>query len=836
MKRIVTKTLTGLLSVTLIKSIFLLSIAQAGTDNAHTKRLISASPTIHRAEDPADEMKKNPGVVSGQVVSQESEPVSFATVALLSQADSTLISGAITDENGFFEFNDLPLGEYALKVSYLGYKSEVIGNINLTRKSRKVALEPAVMEPDTKQLDEVVFTSERLKGEEKIDRTTFTLNDDLRKVSTTGIDVLKHIPSVQVDFQENVTLEGQSNIQFYVDGVLRNKDYVAQLDPQHIDKVEIISNPGVKYDADVAGVINIVMKKTKRYGVSGSVTVPIPHPTKILANPKANIEYGNNKFRFYGGTRIHMERFNGSESLYTETDESYVQPFKFYKESEGEIGWMNGYTNYGIDWFLSENTTLNFLGEWRKGKGINNDYLSNNRRYENGDLTQYFTSNLNGSDNRDNHYLSLFLKQQMPGEGSELTAEAYVYLHNSDARNRYEDIYYDPEDMQTILEEVNRQDQTLNSSRTAEMRVDYTFQLKNVKNEVGARYYNQWMSNDFTDDYNVSGSEGEVFDNFKFTEIRQTGYYNLLGAFKEFKWQLGFRGEYSQLDINDTVMKDYFVFLPQVSVSRSFGEGNNVKLSFRRQIHRPSVHSLNPFTTWTDSLHVWTGNPDLDPALENKIELSYARNFKNNYISPKFYLRYTKDNIQDLSIINEEGITEITQANIGKDLEYGIGVNAAIQVLKRWRVNGNFALYNRVVGSEHALSRDEDNQKVSYRAGLTNIVMLPKEFAVFAFAYYNSPYVTYQREHSRDLLVIFGAEKTLWKKAKVEFFYNPFIKDFTYAEVKTRTQDYYEHWRGHLDVHHIYAIEFTYNFNYGGKIKKSNRRADYEVDEGGGTF
>jgi hypothetical protein len=86
------------------------------------------------------------------------------------------------------------------------------------------------------------------------------------------------------------------------------------------------------------------------------------------------------------------------------------------------------------------------------------------------------------------------------------------------------------------------------------------------------------------------------------------------------------------------------------------------------------------------------------------------------------------------------------------------------------------------------------------------------------------------------LLVIFGAEKTLWKKAKVEFFYNPFIKDFTYAEVKTRTQDYYEHWRGHLDVHHIYAIEFTYNFNYGGKIKKSNRRADYEVDEGGGTF
>ena len=828
------KRLMGLLCVVLVSTVLTSNLrAESGTFVHNSKDL---TPLESQEELPGKKGKIL-GEVTGKVIADNSgQPVSYASVALLTQKDSAMVSGVITNQDGTFAFKDVPFGDYDIRVSFVGYKSQTIKGVKLSRKSRKIELEPTKLSRDVTLLDEVVFTGERLKGEEKIDRTTFTLNEDLRKISTNGLDVLKHIPSVQVDLQENVTMDGNGNIQFYVDGVLRNQDYVAQLDAKNIDKVEIITNPGVKYDADVSGVINIVMKKTKRYGLNGSVTVPIPHPTKILVNPKANLEYGNSKFRLYGGGRFHYEKFNGNEELVTITDESFVNPYTNYKYSEGDISWMNGYANYGIDWFVSEKTTLNFLGEYRNGRGVQKDYFSTSKRYENDILTQYFTTNMNAKEYRDNHYLSLFLKQKMPGEESELTAEAYVYLHNSEQNNQYEDIYYDPLDTERIINQINRKDLTLNTSNTAEGRLDYSFVFKKVKNELGARSYYQWMNNDFADGPVNESPDGIYTDNFKYSEQRQTGYYNLLGNIKGISWQAGVRGEYSYLDINDTVMKDYFVFLPQVSLSYKFGKENTAKFSFRRQIHRPSVQSLNPFTTWMDSLHVRTGNPNLDPAIENKFELSYAKNFNNNYISPKIYLRYTKDNIQDLSIVNDEGITEITQANIGEDLEYGVGLNAAIQVLKRWRINGNLSVYNKRVGSEYALSLEDDNQKVSYRVSGTSIFMLPKEFTVFVFGFYNSPYISYQREHRRDLLVIFGAEKQLGKKAKVEFFYNPFIKDFTYAQVITQSPGYYENWRGYLDVHHIYAIEFTYNFSYGRKVKKADRKADYEVDTDGGTF
>jgi len=144
-----------------------------------------------------------------------------------------------------------------------------------------------------------------------------------------------------------------------------------------------------------------------------------------------------------------------------------------------------------------------------------------------------------------------------------------------------------------------------------------------------------WMNNDFSEIYNLEAITNEERDNFHYDEHRQTAYYNMLGKFKGFDWQAGIRGEYSNININDSANTDFFVFLPQFSISRKFKENQTVKISFRRQIRRPSANNLNPFVTWTDSLHQRIGNPDLKPSYENKLELSYAKNFGSNYISPK---------------------------------------------------------------------------------------------------------------------------------------------------------------------------------------------------------
>ncbi len=441
------------------------------------------------------------GSITGIIVDDSTTaPVSYASVALLSAADSSILNGMITNDQGKFQFTDLPYGKYNLKVTFVGYKPVLIKDLEVSRQNKTIDLQNLKIQEDFKKLEEAVIVGQRLKGEEKVDRTVFTINDDVRKASTTALDALKHIPSVTVDFQNNVSLEGSSNIQFYVDGILRNKEYVAQIKPDQIDKVELITNPGVKYDADISGVINIVLKKEKRSGVSGSVKIPIPHPTKIVAEPSANIEYGNQKFRVYVGDQMHFERFNGTEIITTKVDNGISAPYRFEKTGEGINSWQNNYMNYGADWFINEKTSLNFLGEWRTWKGVNDDYKSVSEVIPDDVLTEYLNTDKNSLNRSDNYYFSLYFVKKFNKEGNEIKAEAYYNTETGKDDNDYMEYYMDPSDIETVSSVVDRSDLTENMRKNAEFKLDGTFMLKNIKNEVGARTYGSWMGNEFTND------------------------------------------------------------------------------------------------------------------------------------------------------------------------------------------------------------------------------------------------------------------------------------------------------------------------------------------------
>lgn len=771
------------------------------------------------------------GTITGRIIdNSSSQPVSFASVALVMPSDTAVVSGVITDDNGIFKIDNVPFGKYNLRISFIGYKTEWINDIEVSRQQKKIELMDMKLSEDITSLDEAVVVAERLKGEEKIDRTVFTLNDEIRKASSSGLSVLKHIPSVSVDFQENVSLEGQSNIQFYVDGVLRNKDFIAQLDPNSIDKVELITNPGVKYDADVSGIINIVLKKVKRYGVSGSVKVPVPHPTKVILDPNANIEYGNQDFRIYAGDRLHYERFEGSEIVTTRIDETFENPFYFEKIGKGINSWQNNYMNYGIDWFINEKTSLNFLGEWRNWKGVTDDYNTEDKTFENDNLTKFVKTQRNGLDRNNNYYFSLFLKKKFNQEGSEFTAEAYYNNQLGNIKNDYYDSFMSIDSPGLIEKEIIRNNVTNNQRSNAELKLNYTFLFKGIKNDLGVATLTSWMDNQFLNSYN-SGESITQDEEFKYQENRPSAYYNLSGKVKKFSWQAGLRGEYSNLELNSESTSDYLVLLPQFNLSQGFNKEQSVKFSFRRQIFRPSAGNLNPFEVWSDSLHVRRGNPDLKPAIENRFELTYSKNFKSNFVSPKIYYRYTSNGIQDVSRITGEGITELVQDNVGKNSELGVSVNSTFQVFKPVKFNSNISVFNRIYETEGI--RDE---KISYRFNFSSIVSLPKNFNFTVFGNYGSPNITYQRVFSRDLLILVGLQKKIGEKMNIDMFYNPFIKDFKYMGIETTTSGYYETWEGHINVLHIFAIEFTYRFNYGKSIKKINRSAEYEKEEGRGSL
>ncbi|HYX06905.1 MAG TPA: outer membrane beta-barrel family protein [Bacteroidales bacterium] len=789
-----------------------------------------------KATDTSSEKKK--GTISGKVTDQESHPISFASVALLNAADSTLTTGVISDSIGIFSISGIEYGKYFLKISFIGYKPQTISDLEINRKNNVVETGPVRLKEDVTSLEEVKVTKERLKGEEKIDRTVFTLNDDVRKSSTNGLKLLRHIPSVSVDFQDNVTLEGSSNIQFYVDGVLRNKDYVAQLDPQYIDKVELLTNPGVKYDSDISGVINIVMKKEKRYGISGSLQAPLFHPNKIIMDPRANIEYGTRKVRVYAGDRLHFENFDAREYLTTTVDNSAKNDgYTNYKITNGRMTFANNYMNYGIDWFINDKTSLNFMGEWRNSSQPKDDVFTTNKKMQQDEITQYFETKSNTVNSTNNHYLSLFLKHTPEKEGSELTAEAYLYLQSSDVKNNYFDTYFDPANMTTVLGTQTRNNITYNNSNTARSKLDYTFVTGKVKHETGLRGSYLWMENKFSNQLKTDQADQLSNQLFSYNESRGAGYYNLSGKFGKFSWQAGLKGEYSNINIGDTTQIDYFEFLPQMTLSKSFENNQSVKLTYRRQLERPYVFNLNPFETWDDSLHYRTGNPNLKPSLEHQLELSYSKNFGNNYISPKIYANYVRNGIQDLTTVEQGGITHITQANIGKVLEYGTSVNSSVQLIKKWwRMNVYGRLYKREISSSQHLSVDDFNNKLSYGFSFTSIVTLPKDYSFYAIARYNSPSISYQRLSSRDMLYLIAFDKKFSDKASLEVVYNPFIKDFTYSQVETRSAGYNEKQKGVIDIQYLFEATFTYRFKYGGKVKKINREVNYENGGGGSAL
>jgi hypothetical protein len=774
------------------------------------------------------------GSITGVVVDDStSGPVSYASVALLSAADSSLLTGMITDETGKFIFEKIPYGKYNLRVTFIGYKTITVKDLEVTKDKKIVDLQKLNLVEDYRSLSEAVIVGQRLKGEEKVDRTVFTLNDDVRKASTSALDALKHIPSVTVDFQKNVTLEGQSNIQFYVDGVQRNKDYVAQIRPEMIDKIELITNPGVKYDADISGVINIVLIKESRYGVSGSIKVPIPYPGKVVADAGGNLEYGNARFRLYVGDQLHFERFNGSEILTTEVDGAH--PYYFKKTGQGINSWQNNYMNYGIDWFIDEKTSLNFMGEWRNWKGVADNYLSDSKVYIEDSLDQYVKTGMNTLDKSDNYYFSLFFLKKLKKEGNEVRLEGYYNRQTGKAESDYTDTYIDTEDLSTINSTIDRTNVTNNLRNNGELKADFTFMLKNVKNETGLRSYIADMNSRFSSEYTVEDITDGYNETFSYLETRQTAYYNTSGKVKKTTWQAGLRGEYSWLDINSVATNDYAVLLPQVSFNQSLPKDQSMKITYRKQVFRPSINNLNPFEVYTDSLHMRKGNPDLEPALENRFELSYTKNFKSNYLSPKAYFRYTRNGIQDVTMLTDEGITMITQENIGKNMEYGISINTALQLMKRWRLNANFSVFNRIYKTDEAATGHSKEEMVSYRFNFSNIVTLPKDYTLFMFANYGSPNISYQREFSRDMLVIFGGEKKFSEKFSFEVFYNPFIKDFMYSKVITSAPEYRESWEGHVEVSHLFCFTLHYSFNKGGsKISKIDRAVEYERNEGKG--
>ena len=368
------------------------------------------------------------GKIAGKLKdSQTNKPVDFASVVLYHLPDSAVVKGIYTDTAGYFQFNNVAFGKYCIKISFLGYKSTKQDNIDL--KAGEAIYNAGIISitEDSKTIEEVKITGERLKGKTEVDKTSYTVTEKAALAANSGLELLRQVPAVQVDFQNNISLEGSGNILILVDGKTRDKEYLAQLDPKSIEKVEVMTNPSVKYGPDVTGVINIVLKKGARKGVSGRIEAEIPLSDKKFSNSSGNIEYGNGRVRVFASGWMHYEAFKDVDiTLYRKsTDQNGITEFN--QNGHGPLNVLHGGVDYGADWFLNDKNTLSFYGNYRIGNStFNIDY--DKTLQVNGETASYFTSATTDKQFNPGQYYSLFYRKAFNKPSQELTVDLIIII------------------------------------------------------------------------------------------------------------------------------------------------------------------------------------------------------------------------------------------------------------------------------------------------------------------------------------------------------------------------------------------------------------------------
>jgi hypothetical protein len=238
-------------------------------------------------------------LVTGKIMDQKNKQVvPFASVVLIKESDTKLPISTMCDENGVFKIKAVSIGKYDLSVSFIGYKKFSkcieVENKELTDAGIIFLQDSAI------NIKETVVVGEMAKAKSENDKITFFMTKKMLDASSSGTDVLKLIPGIQIDLMQNISLEGSSNIQILVNGKECDKSFISQINPKQIEKVEVISKPSSNYDGNISGAINIILKKEMNSGISGQINAEIPTSySEIYAHPSYTLNYGFKKWNLY---------------------------------------------------------------------------------------------------------------------------------------------------------------------------------------------------------------------------------------------------------------------------------------------------------------------------------------------------------------------------------------------------------------------------------------------------------------------------------------------------------------------------------------------------------
>ncbi len=784
------------------------------------------------------------GVINGRIVDAETgAPLEYATISIFNVADSSLANGATTNTKGAFSVT-VPLGRYYARLQFLSYGNAYENNIELTAANPQVNLGSLELAPDSQQLNEVEVVAEKDQVQLALDKRVFNVGESLARVGGSASDILDNIPSVTVDVEGNVSLRGSENVQILIDGKpsglvgISGADALRTLPADMIERVEVVTNPSARYQAEgVAGIINIILKKERRDGFNGSFSGNVGYPANRGASINLNYRKGwYNLFANYGIRYYDFTGKGGTDFIYDNvSDENPVK----YRNSE-RIHNRQGISNnirFGSDFFLDEQNTLSAAFLYRMSTSETDgtvSYLNYNTQKAliGSSVRNSFEEETEPTMEADINYRRTFERK-----GQLLTA-------NFQARSSTE---REESAIREALTDGLLQQRTLNDegSENYLFQMDYTHPFsEDGRWEAGVRA--NWGRN--TNDYLVTREQGgqwieldSLTNNFIYSENVYAAYAILGDKPGKLSYQAGLRFEYSDinselLQTGDVYPRSYPSWFPTLHLTYEISKEKSLEWSYSRRIRRPGGRWLNPFLSQEDKFNIRTGNPKLNPEFTNSVELGYLQHLSFASLTSSVYYRHTTDVMQRVTrtIISEGEQVQVTMPmNLSTENSYGLEFVLNADIAKWWSTNTNFNFYRQIIagGSLEGVSQLNLNSDTYTWNARNNMQFKLKEgLSAQTTFFYRAPMKRPQGRSKALYIADAGISKDLFgKKGNLtlsvsDLFNSRKWRSITYGENFTSESEF--QWRPRT-----FTLGFTYQLR---RSSKRGERREQRQNDGGG--
>ncbi|NNG08734.1 MAG: TonB-dependent receptor [Arenibacter sp.] len=680
---------------------------------------------------------QQPIKITGTVIDQETNvPLEYATLVLQSVRNPDKVTGGITDATGKFEV-ETPPGNYNISIEYISYKSYTLNNQNLRSSTDLGTIRLSL---DVAQLAEVEVIGERTTVELRLDKKVYNVGSDLTVKGGSVTDVLSNVPSVSVDVEGNISLRGNESVRILINGKPSalsglSPDALQQLPSDAIEKVEVITNPSARYDAEgTAGILNIVLKQSKTAGLNGSVNVYTGHPESYGGALSLNLRrdnfniFTNTTYRYRSGpgnALFEQENFDENGNTLSFQDE-----IRDYQRKDKSFN-----TNVGFELFLDESSSITNSFVFGKSNGDNSVDVD----FFNFDANMDPTIQRNRSTMEDEFeeevQYSLNYQKKFDKDGHTLTFD-YQYSKGIDDENSIisEVILGDNIDLDT---ERTIDNQTQKSQL---LQMDYVLPFgKDNQSQFEMGYRGTFNDNNTDFDFGVLQQDGSFnsdpnFSNeLNYREYINAAYTQLGTKIDKFSILGGLRMEASDIGIellntNEVTNKNYVNWFPSIFLGYEFSEEEQVTVSYSKRLRRPRSRYINPFPSRSSNTNLFQGNADLDPTFTDAYDLGYLRRWdKMSFTTSGYFNRstgvfqfVTRETGDFVTIENPDDpqnpivvpVQVRSPINLATEERYGMEFTTTFTPKRNWRLSWNLNAYQRNLKGDYTYINSQDEEVV----------------------------------------------------------------------------------------------------------------------------